>query len=48
MHVELKEGITREELKLNLPLGAQQWKKIQQSMKTVLDDVDPNIQLSVK
>lgn len=48
MHVELKAGRTREELKLNLPLGAQQWKKIQQSGQTVLDDVHPNIELSVK
>jgi len=30
MHVELKEGRTREELKLTLPLGAEQGRKIQQ------------------
>lgn len=47
MYVQLKEGRTGEELKLNLPLAAQQGRKIQQSGKTVLDDVDSNIQLSV-
>lgn len=43
-----KEGGTREELKLSLPLYAQQERKMQQLSKTMLDDMDPKVQLSVK
>lgn len=46
--MQVKEGRIRAELKLSLPLYAQQERTIQQLDKTVLDDMDPNIQLSVK